>query len=170
MVVVPRKVRSKDKIIEEPKALAAILLGLKSQGKTIVLTNGVYDLIHVGHVRCLEDARARGDYLVVALNSDKSAETLKGKGHPVVPLDERMEVMSALWVVDYVTSFDGETADALLLLLKPDVYAKGTEYTGKTLPEKDALKQLGIKPIFVGDKKTHSTTKLIQRIKKRKID
>ncbi len=170
MVVVPRKVRSKDKIVAEPKVLAAILQGLKTQGKTIVLTNGVYDLIHVGHVRCLEDARARGDFLVVAVNSDKTTEALKGKGHPVVPLEERMEVLSALWFVDYVTSFDGETADALLLLLKPDVYAKGTEYTGKVLPEKEALRKLGLKPAFVGDRKTHSTTKLIQKIKKKKID
>ena len=170
MVVVPRRVRSKDKIIPEVKALAAILLGLKSQGKTIVLTNGVYDILHVGHVRCLEDARARGDYLVVAVNGDKSAEAIKGKGHPVVPLEERMEMLSQLWVVDYVTSFDDETAAALLLLLKPEVYAKGTEYAAKPLPEKDTLKQLAIKPIFVGDKKTHSTTKLIQKIKKKKID
>ena len=170
MVVVPRKVRSKDKIVPEAKALAGILQGLRSQGKSVVLTNGVYDLLHVGHVRCLEDARARGDFLVVAVNSDESAEAIKGKGHPVVPVEERMEVLSALWFVDYVTTFDEPTADAVLELLKPDTYAKGTEYQGKALPEKDTLKQLGVKPVFVGDKKTHSTTKLIQKIKKKKID
>lgn len=170
MVVVPRKVRSKDKIVPEAKILAGILQGLRSQGKTVVLTNGVFDLLHVGHVRCLEDARARGDFLVVAVNSDKSAERLKGKGHPVVSQEERMEVLSALWFVDYVTSFDDETVDRLLLLLRPDVYAKGTEYQGKALPEKDALKELALKPIFVGDKKTHSSTKLIQKIKKKKIE
>jgi rfaE bifunctional protein nucleotidyltransferase chain/domain len=170
LVVVPRKVRTKDKIVPDAKVLANILQGLRSQGKTVVLTNGVYDLLHVGHVRCLEDARARGDFLVVAANTDKSAEALKGKGHPVVPLEERMEVLAALWFVDYVTSFEGPTADDLLLLLKPDAYAKGTEYAGKALPEKDSLKEIGIKPVFVGDKKTHSSSKLIQKIKKKKID
>lgn len=169
MVVVPRKVRSKDKIIPSMRALCAVLHGLQSQGKAIVLTNGVFDLMHVGHVRCLEDARARGDFLVVALNSDESAEAIKGKGHPVTPLDERMEVVSALWFVDYVTSFADATADRILEKIKPDVYAKGTDYTPKTLPERDTLKQLGIKPAFVGDKKSHSSSKIIQKIRKRKF-
>lgn len=154
----------------DAKTLAGILHGLRTQGKTVVLTNGVYDLLHVGHVRCLEDARARGDFLVVAVNSDRSAEALKGKGHPVVPDDERMEVLSALWFVDYVTCYEDATADKILMLLRPDVYAKGTEYQGKVLPEKDSLKELGLKPIFVGDKKSHSSTKLIQKIKKKKFD
>lgn len=170
MVVVPRKVRSKDKIIAEPKSLAPVISGLRAQGKTVVLTNGVFDLLHVGHVRCLEDARARADYLVVAINSDRSAERLKGKGHPITPEDERMEILASLWFVDYVTCFGEDTADATLERLKPDLYAKGTDYTAKTLPEREALKALGIKPVFVGDKKNHSTTKLLQKIRKRKID
>jgi rfaE bifunctional protein nucleotidyltransferase chain/domain len=168
LVVVPRHLRSKDKIVPEPKALRAVLQGLRIQGKSIVLTNGVFDLVHVGHVRSLEDARSRGDFLVVALNSDRSAEANKGKGRPLVPLDERMELISAFWFVDYVTSFDGETADGLLEVLQPDFYAKGTDYTLKTLPEKDTLKKLGIKAIFVGDKKDHSTQKLIQKIRRKK--
>jgi cytidyltransferase-like protein len=94
LVVVPRSKLSKDKIIPDRKSLAAILFGLKAQGKVIVLTNGVYDLLHVGHVRCLEDARSRGDFLVVAVNSDDSTERGKGKGHPVVPAKERMEVLA----------------------------------------------------------------------------
>ncbi len=170
MVVVPRKVRSKDKIIAEPRSLAPVVSGLRAQGKTVVVTNGVFDLMHVGHIRCLEDARARADYLVVAVNSDRSAERLKGKGHPITPEDERMEVLSALWFVDYVTCFDEDTADELLKRLQPDLYAKGTDYTAKTLPERETLKELGIKPVFVGDKKNHSTTKLIQKIRKRKLD
>jgi rfaE bifunctional protein nucleotidyltransferase chain/domain len=169
LVVVPRKVRSKDKVVASPAAPKPIVFGLRSQGKVVVLTNGVFDLVHVGHVRCLEDARARGDYLVVAVNDDKSAEKNKGKGHPVVPLDERMEVLASMWFVDYVTSFDGETADQLLQTLVPDIYAKGTDYTLKTLPERESIKELGIKTMFVGDKKGHSTSKLIQKIRKRKF-
>lgn len=169
MVVVPRNKLSRDKIVTDRKSLAAILFGLKAQGKVIVLTNGVYDLLHVGHVRCLEDARSRGDFLVVAVNSDASAEKGKGKGHPVVTAEERMEVLAGLGFVDYVIEFDEATADALIEQLKPNVYAKGTEYTLKTLPERDTLKKLEIKAIFVGDKKTHSSSKLIEKIKKKKF-
>lgn len=170
MVVVPRKQRSKDKIITDRKSLAAILTGLAAQGKTVVLTNGVFDLVHVGHVRYLEDARSRGDFLVVAVNSDGSAEKLKGKGHPLTPAAERMEVLASLWFVDYVTTFDEPTADKLLEMFKPAFYAKGTDRTLKTLPERDTLKALDIKAVFVGDKKTHSSSKLIQKIRKRKFD
>ena len=150
------------------KSLAAILSGLRASGKVVVLTNGVFDLLHVGHTRCLEDARSRGDLLVVAVNSDKSAEALKGKGQPIVPLAERMELLAALGFVDYVTSFEDETADALLEQLQPTLYAKGTDYNLRTLPEKATLKQLDIKAVFVGDKKGHSTTKLIQKIQRLK--
>jgi rfaE bifunctional protein nucleotidyltransferase chain/domain len=168
LALVPRRQRSKDKIVTDRKSLAAILAGLRVSGKCVVLTNGVFDLLHVGHIRCLEDARSRGDLLVVAINSDKSAEALKGKGHPVVPAAERMEVLAGLSFVDYVTVFDEPTADALLQQLRPTLYAKGADYTLKTLPEKDTLKALDIKAVFVGDKKAHSTTKLIQRIQKLK--
>jgi rfaE bifunctional protein nucleotidyltransferase chain/domain len=169
LVVVPRKQRSKDKVVDR-RSLAAILNGLRASGKTVVLTNGVFDLLHVGHTRCLEDARSRGDYLVVAVNTDKSAEKLKGKGHPVVEEEERMEVLAALSFVDYVTSFGEDTADELLRQLRPSMYAKGTDYTLKTLPEKDTLKELDIKAVFVGDKKAHSSSKLIQKIRKKKFD
>lgn len=170
MVVVPRKVRSKDKVFTHAKDLAAILQGLRSQGKIVVLSNGVFDLLHVGHTRCLEDARARGDFLVVGVNSDRATEALKGKGHPIQPVEERMELLASLWYVDYVTAFDDVTAEPLIRLLKPDVYAKGTEYTLKTLPEREVLKELDIKAHFVGDKKSHSSSKLIQKIRKRKFD
>jgi len=169
LVVVPRKARSKDKVFANSKRLQPVLHGLQSQGKTIVLTNGVFDLMHVGHVRCLEDARARGDYLVVAVNDDASTGAVKGKGHPIVPLEERMEVLSAMWFVDYVTSFGEDTAEDLLRMLEPDAYAKGTDYNSKTLPERLVLKELGIKPVFVGDKKSHSSSKIIQRIRKKKF-
>jgi D-glycero-beta-D-manno-heptose 1-phosphate adenylyltransferase len=170
LVVVPRKQRSKDKVVTDRKSLALILAGLKASGKIVVLTNGAFDLLHVGHTRCLEDARSRGDILVVACNTDESVAGLKGKGHPVTPLEERMEVLAGLGFVDYVTSFDEATADALLEQLQPSLYAKGTDYTLKTLPEKDTLKQLDIKAVFVGDKKSHSSSKLIAKIRKKKFD
>ncbi|GAB4141910.1 MAG: hypothetical protein Fur0037_08890 [Planctomycetota bacterium] len=169
MVVVPRKRRSKDKIITDRKSLAAILSGLMAQGKVVVLTNGVFDLLHVGHLRCLEDARSRGDFLVVGVNSDASAAKIKGKGHPVVPLAERMELLSGFWFVDYVTSFDEETADKLIEQIKPSIYAKGSDRSLRSLPERDTLKALDVKAVFVGDKKTHSSTKMLAKIKKKKL-
>jgi rfaE bifunctional protein nucleotidyltransferase chain/domain len=169
LVVVPRQHRSKDKLFPDRRSLAAILVGLVAQGKTVILTNGVFDLLHVGHTRCLEDARSRGDFLVVAVNSDDSAERLKGKGRPLVPLAERMEMLAGLGFVDYVTSFDEDSADQLIEQLRPSVYAKGTEYTLKTLPERETLKRLDLKAIFVGDKKSHSSTKLLQQVQKLKL-
>lgn len=169
MVVVPRRVRSKDKVFKNAKSLAPILSGLAAQGKTIVLTNGVFDLAHVGHVRCLEDARSRGDFLVVGVNDDKSTERGKGKGHPILPIEERLELLSAFWFVDYVLPFSEDTADELIATLRPTLYAKGTDYNTRNLPEKAVLKELDIKPVFTGDKKAHSTSKLIQRIRKKKF-
>ncbi|MCA8944237.1 MAG: adenylyltransferase/cytidyltransferase family protein [Planctomycetes bacterium] len=156
-------------MVASPGSLKPIIQGLRSQGKQVVLTNGCFDLLHVGHLRCLEDARARGDFLVVAVNDDKSCEKNKGKGYPVIPVEERMELLSGFWFVDYVTSFGDETADALIKKLEPDVYAKGTDYTARTLPEREVLKELGIKPVFVGDKKGHSSSKIIARIRKKKF-
>jgi rfaE bifunctional protein nucleotidyltransferase chain/domain len=168
LVVVPRNLRSKDKVVSDRRSLASILAGLRAQGKTVVLTNGVFDLLHVGHIRYLEDARSRGDFLVVAVNSDASTQRLKGKGRPLVPIEERMEVLSGLGFVDYVTQFDEDTADKLIELLRPTLYAKGTEYTLKTLPERDTLRKLDLKAIFVGDKKGHSTTQMLSRLKRLK--
>ncbi|MHC5063384.1 MAG: adenylyltransferase/cytidyltransferase family protein [Planctomycetota bacterium] len=169
MVVVPRKTRSKDKVFADYSSLSVVTRGLQSQGKTVVLSNGCFDLMHVGHMRCLEDARARGDFLVVAVNSDKSAETNKGKGYPIMPMEERMELLSGFWFVDYVTNFAEETAEELLRKMQPDFYVKGTDYNLSKLPEKAVLKELGIKAVFVGDKKNHSTRKIIQRIRKKKF-
>ena len=100
MVVVPTKFRSKDKLVQDPADLRPILQGLQAQGKTVVLSNGVFDILHVGHLRALEDARSRADFLVVALNSDKSVEKNKGRGRPLVPLEERMELMAGFWCVN----------------------------------------------------------------------
>ena len=169
MVVVPKKARSKDKIVKELRPLAGILKGLRASGKTVALTNGVFDIMHVGHLRYLEDAKSRADFLVVAVNNDQSAEAIKGKGHPVIPVAERLELLSGLWVVDYVTVFTDETADKLIELIQPDFYVKGTDYNTKTLPERKTLKALNIKPLFLGDKKSHATSHLIQKIKKKKF-
>lgn len=169
MPAVARKKLSRDKVVTDRRSLAAILSGLMAQGKSVVLTNGVFDLLHVGHVRCLEDARSRGDFLVVAVNADAAVTRLKGKGLPVVSEDERMEVVAGLASVDYVTSFEEDTADELLRALRPSLYAKGTEYTLKTLPERETLKELDIKAVFVGDKKSHASSEMIQRIRKAKL-
>ena len=105
---------------------------------------------------------------MVAVNSDKSTVAIKGKGHPIVPCEERMEMLSGLSFVDYVISFEGETADELLKELQPTLYAKGSDYTLRTLPEKATVKELEIKAVFVGGKKARSTTKLIQKVNRLK--
>ncbi len=165
---VARKI--KEKIVSDRGLLAQILSGLKSQGKVIVFTNGCFDLIHVGHVRALEDAKSRGDFLVVGINTDESVARIKGKGHPITPEKERAEVVAAMEPVDYVTFFSEDTADAILEELRPDIFAKGHDYTEKTVPERKTAKAIGAKIIIVGDKKRHSTSELIKRIKrKRKV-
>ncbi len=150
--------------IDDMDEIYKILNGLKLQEKRIVFTNGVFDLLHVGHIRSLKDAASRGDFLVVAVNSDKSARKLKGSGLPLNPFKERVEVLCALKVVDYVTVFDDETADDILEFLKPDIHAKGTDYTEETVPERDTVAAYGGTIAIVGDPKDHSTTSLITRI------
>ena len=168
MSVKPRPKKTKEKIVKNRPLLAQIVAGLRSQGKVVVFTNGCFDLIHVGHVRALEDAASRGDFLVVGLNTDKSVQALKGKSHPIIPEEERAEVVAAFEFVDYVTFFDEETADAILEELQPDILAKGQDYTEKTVPERNTAKALGIRVLIVGDKKKHSTKEIIQRIRRRK--
>ena len=170
MALVIKKLKAKDKIVKNPRTLAGILDGLRSQGKVLVLTNGCFDILHVGHVRCLEDAKSRGDFLIVAVNEDKTVTKLKGRGFPLNSVEERMEVLAGLASVDYVTSFEACTADALIDKFKPTLYAKGTDYTEKTVPERATVKRIGSKVVIVGDKKAHSTRKVVQKIRKRKFD
>jgi len=165
-----KKQKAKDKIIKSRRTLVGILEGLRSQGKTVVLTNGCFDILHVGHVRSLEDARSRGDFLVVAVNEDETVTRLKGKGLPVNPVDERMEILAGLASVDYVCSFSEDTADALIRALKPGLYAKGTDYTERTVPEGPTVKEIGAKIVIVGDKKRHSSSKVVEKIRNRKFD
>ncbi len=136
----------------------------RSRKEVVVLSNGAFDLLHVGHIRCLKAAKDLGDVLVIALNSDRSIREYKGSNLPVNPQNERIEIVSALEMVDYVTIFDEPSADKLLLALRPDIHAKGTDYTEETLPERDTVLSYGGRVAIVGDPKDHSTTDLIQRV------
>ena len=136
-------------------------------GERVVLANGVFDLLHVGHVRYLEAARTRGDVLVVALNSDASARALKGPERPAVPLAERAELVAALGVVDYVTSFDELDLERTLRVLLPDVHAKGTDYDSESVPELAVDRELGIEIAICGDPKDHSSSALLERLARR---
>ncbi len=142
------------------EALAAELDVLRRAEKPIrvVLANGCFDLLHVGHVRYLEDAASRGDFLVVAMNTDESVSRLKGEGRPVVTLSDRAEVISALACVDRVTSFDEDTLEETLRTLSPSVHAKGTDYTSENLPERHVDLELGIEIAICGDPKTRSSS------------
>jgi len=142
--------------------LARHLARLRAAGtvKRVVLANGCFDLVHVGHVRYLADARARGDCLVVALNTDGSVRGLKGPGRPLVTLAERAEVVAALRCVDFVTSFAEPTLEATLRELRPDVHAKGTDYTADNVPEAAVDRALGIEIAICGDAKSRSSTEL----------
>jgi rfaE bifunctional protein nucleotidyltransferase chain/domain len=121
----------------------------------VVLTNGGFDLLHVGHLRCLWAAKAEGQLLVVALNADAALRAAKGPGRPHVPLAERLELVAGLKPVDFVTWFEEPTLEVTLRLLLPDVHAKGTDYSESNLPEAALNRQLGIRMAFVGDAKQH---------------
>ncbi|MEP6787463.1 MAG: adenylyltransferase/cytidyltransferase family protein [Acidobacteriota bacterium] len=136
----------------------------RSNGSSIVLANGCFDLFHVGHVRYLAGAKALGDILVVGVNSDRHARILKGKGRPFVPENERAELVSALRFVDFVTIFDEPTVGGLIKTLRPDFHAKGTDYSTDTVPERDIVRECGGKVAIVGDPKDHSSTELIVAI------
>ena len=138
---------------------------IRATGKTIAFTNGCYDLLHVGHVRSLQGARACADVLIVGANSDSSVKRNKRPDLPIVPENERAEMLAALACVDHVFVFDDPTVDALLESIRPTVYCKGPEYTIDTLPESATVRRLGIQFRQVGDPKDHSTTDLIRRIR-----
>lgn len=129
----------------------------------IVLANGCFDVLHAGHVRYLEGARALGDILVVGVNSDSEVAKLKGEGRPIMPQAERAEIVSALQAVDLVTIFEEPTVTELLLAIKPDVHAKGTDYTEETVPERDVVRSYGGRVAIVGDPKDHSTSEILRR-------
>jgi rfaE bifunctional protein nucleotidyltransferase chain/domain len=152
------------KLILDPSELDSLVERLKGEGKRIVFTNGVFDLLHVGHIRCLRDARALGDVLLVALNSDVSTRGNKGPGLPIIPEMERAEVLAALECVDYITLFSDPMVDHLLMRLQPHVHAKGSDYTRETVPERDAVLSYGGEIAITGDPKHHATRDIIRRI------
>ncbi|MEJ7622535.1 MAG: adenylyltransferase/cytidyltransferase family protein [Pyrinomonadaceae bacterium] len=133
----------------------------RDAGKQIVLANGCFDLLHVGHLRYLSGAKAAGDFLVVAINSDRQARALKGAGRPTVCEEERAELVAALRPVDAVTVFDEPTVAQLIRRIRPDFHAKGTDYTTESVPERDIVRECGGTVIIVGDPKDHSSTDLI---------
>lgn len=143
-------------------ALEAALAARRARGERVVLANGVFDLLHVGHVRMLAAARALGDCLVVAVNGDASVRAARGPGRPLVPARERAELLAALAVVDHVVVFDEPDVGALLERLRPDIHAKGRDYAEATLPERALGARLGVEAAFVGDEKRHSTSALLR--------
>ena len=137
----------------------------KNRGERIVLANGCFDVLHVGHARYLEAARREGDVLIVALNSDKSVRSLKGEGRPILPADARARLVAGLAAVSYVVIFEETDVTRLLSTLRPDVHAKGTDYTIETVPERDTARRLGVRIAIVGDPKQHSTRDLLARLR-----
>jgi len=137
---------------------------LKKQGKKVIFANGCFDLLHVGHIRYLRGAKALGDVLVLAINNDASVRRLKGPERPLLPLEDRLGILSAFEMIDFVTAFEEDTVSPLLLKLKPNVQVKGTDYTPDTIPEKDTVASFGGEVAVVGDPKDHASKNLIQEI------
>jgi D-glycero-beta-D-manno-heptose 1-phosphate adenylyltransferase len=152
------------KLLVSRSELAQTLAVRRAKNEKIVLANGCFDILHVGHTRYLQGAKAEGDILVVAINSDKSVSKLKGEGRPVLPELERAELVAALESVDYVTIFDEPNVEPLLEALRPNVHAKGTDYTAETVPERAVANRLGIRVAIVGDAKNHSTRDLLAQL------
>lgn len=150
--------------LHDISSLRNILNKHKAEGKVIVFTNGCFDVFHIGHIRYLRDASYKGDILVVAVNSDASVRYNKGPGRPVFNQKERVELLSALEFVDYITIFENNDVSELLLTLKPHFHAKGTDYTPETVPEKDIVRSYGGRVIITGDKKQRSSRDLISFI------
>lgn len=144
--------------------LTKIIEKHKQDGNRIVLANGCFDLIHAGHVRYLKESKKRGDILVVALNSDSSVRKLKGSGRPILLEKERAEIIASFSFVDYVTFFDEANVERVLLLLKPHVHAKGSDYTVDTVPERETVKSYGGEIAITGGPKIKSTSEVIKEI------
>ncbi len=150
-------------VLTESQLVAAIARD-RAEGKSIAFANGCFDLLHVGHLRYLQGAAAEGDRLVVAVNDDASVAALKGAGRPILTAADRAELVAALRGVDYVVVFGDADVERLLLLLKPDVHCKGTDYTVDTVPERAVVASYGGRTAIVGDPKQHATRELLKRI------
>jgi len=156
---------TQEKILPREKLLGR-LAEHRARGERIVLANGCFDLLHVGHARYLEGARREGDVLVVAVNADASLRALKGAGRPILSAEARARLVAALAAVDYVIIFEEPDVAGLLASLRPDVHAKGTDYTVDTVPEREVARQLGVRVAIVGDPKQHSTRDLLARLRR----
>jgi len=152
------------RIVADYRELAALVARERSAGRRVALANGCFGVRHVGHVRLLAEARSHCDLLVVALNSDASTRASKGPSRPLVPLVERLELVAALSGVDYATSFDEPTADAIIRALRPELLVKGTDRTPDDVPERDTLAACGGRVLICGDSKSHSSSDLIRRL------
>lgn len=153
-------------IVNDHEELKRHLDAVKARGGRVIFANGCFDVLHVGHVRYLEGAKGLGDALVVAVNDDSSIRAIKGPGRPLTPQDERAELVDALRCVDFVTLFRDPDVRRLLLLLKPHVQAKGTDYTVETVPERDTVLSYGGEVAITGDPKDHSSSGMIGRLRK----
>jgi rfaE bifunctional protein nucleotidyltransferase chain/domain len=160
---------TREKILSR-EGLHDVLDEHRRAGRKVVFANGIFDLLHVGHVRYLQAARAEGDLLVVGINSDASTRSLKGPGRPILTERARASLLAALAAVNYVVIFDEHDVNALLREFQPDVHAKGTDYTTENVPERDLAAILGIRVAIVGDSKNHSTRDLIARLRHEKDD
>lgn len=143
----------------------ALRARLRAEGGRLVFTNGHFDLLHVGHLDYLERARSLGEALIVGVNGDPATAKLKGTGRPIVPADERARLIAALRPVTAALIFDGETADALIRALEPDIYVKGGDYRDKPLPERPTVEALGGQIVLIDYLPDHSTSALIARIR-----
>jgi rfaE bifunctional protein nucleotidyltransferase chain/domain len=150
-------------VVSEPQLVEAVARE-RAAGKSIAFANGCFDLLHVGHLRYLQGAAREADRLIVAVNDDASVAALKGAGRPILAAADRAELVSALRAVDYVVVFSDATVERLLLLLKPDVHCKGTDYTVDTVPERAVVASYGGRTAIVGDPKLHATRELLKRI------
>lgn len=159
---------SEDKIVNRSE-LRHRVEQWRSAGERVILGNGNFDLLHVGHVRYLRGAKALGGKLVVAINSDESVRALKGEGRPVMPAEERAEIVAALGDVDAVVIFPELDVRALIREIRPDIQAKGTDYTVDSVPERDAVTEYGGRVAIVGDPKDHSTSEILRSRLGRKV-
>jgi D-glycero-beta-D-manno-heptose 1-phosphate adenylyltransferase len=154
---------TREKILSR-EGLEDVLNEHRRHGRKIVLANGVFDLLHVGHVRYLQAARGEGDVLVVGINSDSSTRARKGEGRPIMTERARAAVVAALQAVDYVVIFDDLDVNELMRQIRPDVHAKGTDYSVDTVPERELARSLGVRIAICGDPKDHSTRDILTRI------
>ncbi|MDH3491957.1 MAG: adenylyltransferase/cytidyltransferase family protein [Acidobacteriota bacterium] len=152
-------------ILDRGRLIARVAVERRN-GQRIILANGCFDLLHVGHIRYLEGAKSLGGYLVAAINSDDQVRAIKGGDRPYVSQDERAETISSIRCVDVVTIFPEPTVEELIRALKPDFHAKGTDYTTETVPEREIVAEYGGRVAIVGDPKDHSSTELAELLKK----